>query len=181
MGALKQAWVATKGGDGGVAPKLRLVGQTHEYFTKLHALDNLRVFTHGDDPSRPLPKEMREAFTETKDAADRAHRRKGAEDKFLPAARRDGTPAPIAGATPRKYHESYITSQGHTFESAFDELYERQCRLDGIDGIGIIGFDPYSQVGVMEDRHTTVEAAVMVASAVGTRKARDVLRKRTSH
>lgn len=59
----------------------------------------------------------------TRDAADAAHDDRDRDGLLVPAA--------VAhGARPRLYPEHQMTSRGVAYDSAFDELYERQRWLD---------------------------------------------------
>ena len=74
------------------------------------------------------------AVVATRDLSDRAHDQTEVDTHgarmLVPAAKLGGT------ARPRRYPAHQMTSRGVAFDSAYDELHERQLRLDGVVGVG---------------------------------------------
>lgn len=79
----------------------------------------------------------------TCDPFDRAHNVRGLRGDLVPAAAGIGRTGwsrarvTVEQSRPRCYPASSMTISGVGTDSMFDELYERQCRLEGVPGIGV--------------------------------------------
>lgn len=118
----KRGWQATKAGDGGVIPKVKIV--------------------FGDDTSIPRNANSRRSMTcvpkgewgtlvETRDPFDRAHSVRDGANMLVPAGKTDrGVSKPVQSlrAKPRLYPACYMTSSGISFETAEDLLHEKRVR-----------------------------------------------------
>ena len=161
MGALMlHEWIPIKGGDGGTAPRMRVVRgpggrKTRHRMGGVHDRDNGSVYTQGvfadcEGAAMDEPVKVRAGvaysvrlgdrrsllcnFIASLSPADRAHLRKDGAGRLMPAVA--AAMMPGAKPRPRRYHPSWITSRGHTYEEACDELYQRQKYLEGVAGLG---------------------------------------------
>jgi hypothetical protein len=132
--------------------------------------ENARVFLCAWPPAdSPQVHELTRA---TADVCDRAHNvrdgREGPGGGWLVSAAKLG-----AQARPRRYPEAQVNVRGLAVDSQFDELYERQLRLDRELG-GVAGVS-YSQGGAkLGDNSVRVDRAV---ARLGHGRVRDLLRQ----
>lgn len=129
-------FVALRGGDGGIAPRLRPVrGNKGDVVAmvamgQLYRNENARVILTGATLDATYP---------TRDPADRAHSCFDDRGMLVPAADSRGNPNRILGdvARPRRYHPSQLNGHGVAWDSVFDATHQRQRELSGIPGVGI--------------------------------------------
>lgn len=108
----------------------------------------------------------------TKDMSDRAHTIRDDDGLLMPAAHVEGQ------ARPRRYPESQMTGRGVAFDSMFDELYERQRKLD--DELGGVAGISYGCGG--RENGGTVSAMYQVERMSGGRAriARAIIERRVT-
>lgn len=120
----KKPFSPTKGGDGGVLPKVRVELGTDT--TIARNANSRRAMTC-------VPRDDWGTLRATKDPYDRSHStRDGA--MLIPAGvtvRGVDKPSPGLDAKPRLYPDCYMTNAGYSFETAEEKLAERRKRLEG--------------------------------------------------
>ncbi len=131
MNSKRKPFVPTKGGDGGVVP--RIVVRLGTTTTINRNANSRRAMTcvPPDDWSR---------LQATRDPFDRAHSvRDDATNMLVPAATRRGRSVAVnkdLRAVPRLYPKCYMTSAGVSFETAYEWLAEAEAGLHGVPGMG---------------------------------------------
>lgn len=120
----KKPFSPTKGGDGGVLPKVRVELGTDT--TIARNANSRRAMTC-------VPRDDWGTLRTTSDPYDRSHStRDGA--MLIPAGvtvRGVERPTPGLNAKPRLYPECYMTGAGYSFETAEEKLAERRKRMEG--------------------------------------------------
>lgn len=128
----RSAFVPTKAGDGGALPKVQVRIGTETFVPRNANSKRAMTCVARDDWSRLRP---------TRDPFDRAHGiRDDANNMLKPAGitiRGKSFPNPEVTGAPRLWPLCYMTGAGVSFETAAEDLFERERRLDGIPGIGV--------------------------------------------
>lgn len=121
----KKPFSPSKGGDGGVIPKVVVKFGSNPNISRNANSRRAMTCVERDDWDTLVP---------TNDPYDRAHGVRDGANMLVPAgktARGVDKPVKALDAKPRLYPECYMTNAGFSFETAEEKLDERRRAMDG--------------------------------------------------